>query len=151
MEPISIIISALAAGAVAGIKPTAEKAIKDAYEGLKALIQRKYAKVDLKPLEAKPDSKAKQESVKEDLESEGAAADQELFDRAGELIALLKRYESTAAASIGVDLREVEAAFLKIQSVKAAGTGVRIEKGKFSGGIEIGPVESGNGAGSPNG
>jgi hypothetical protein len=34
MDPISIIVSALASGAAAGLKPTAEKAIKEAYASL---------------------------------------------------------------------------------------------------------------------
>ena len=42
MDPISIIITALALGAAAGLKPTAEIAIKDAYAGLKKIIQDKY-------------------------------------------------------------------------------------------------------------
>ena len=48
MDPtITIIVTALVAGAAAGLKPTAEKAIKDAYAGIKALIQRKYGDVGL--------------------------------------------------------------------------------------------------------
>ena len=43
MEPISLILTALVAGAVAAAKDTAEKGIKDAYEGLKALIKRRFA------------------------------------------------------------------------------------------------------------
>jgi hypothetical protein len=43
MEPISLIITALVAGAVAAAKDTAEKGVKDAYEGLRALIKRRFA------------------------------------------------------------------------------------------------------------
>lgn len=46
MEPVSIIMAALAAGAAAGATEVASQAIKDAYEGLKALV--------LKRLEGKP-------------------------------------------------------------------------------------------------
>ncbi|MCZ8361568.1 MAG: hypothetical protein O9338_01940 [Microcystis sp. LE19-251.1A] len=42
MEPISLILAALAAGAVAAAKDTAGTAVKDAYEGLKALIKKKW-------------------------------------------------------------------------------------------------------------
>jgi hypothetical protein len=41
MDPISLIIAALAAGAIAGTKDTAGQAIKDAYAGLKTLIRRR--------------------------------------------------------------------------------------------------------------
>jgi hypothetical protein len=43
MEPISLILAALAAGAVAAAKDTAGTAVKDAYESLKALIKKKFA------------------------------------------------------------------------------------------------------------
>ncbi|MFN7216623.1 MULTISPECIES: hypothetical protein [unclassified Microcystis] len=42
MEPISLILAALAAGAVAAAKDTAGTAVKDAYESLKALIKKKF-------------------------------------------------------------------------------------------------------------
>ena len=41
MDPISLIMAALTTGAVAGVRDTAGAAIKDAYEGLKALIRRR--------------------------------------------------------------------------------------------------------------
>ena len=40
MEPVSLIIAALTAGAVAAAKDTAEKGVKDTYQGLKTLIKR---------------------------------------------------------------------------------------------------------------
>jgi hypothetical protein len=39
MDPITIIVTALALGAAAGLKPTAEQAVQDAYAGVKRLIQ----------------------------------------------------------------------------------------------------------------
>lgn len=38
MDPVSLIVAALAAGAVAGAQNTATEAVKDAYQGLKALV-----------------------------------------------------------------------------------------------------------------
>ena len=43
IEPISLILAALAAGAAAAAKDTAATAVKDDYEGLKALIKKKFA------------------------------------------------------------------------------------------------------------
>lgn len=43
MDQISIILAALASGAAAGLKDSASLALKDSYNGLKALIQRKFA------------------------------------------------------------------------------------------------------------
>ncbi|MCA2815355.1 MAG: hypothetical protein IM459_01010 [Microcystis sp. M085S1] len=44
MEPVSLIITALTAGAVAAAKDTAEKGVKDTYQGLKTLIKRRQFK-----------------------------------------------------------------------------------------------------------
>ena len=43
MDPLTLIVTAVVAGAAAAAKETAGDAIKDAYMGLKALIQRKFA------------------------------------------------------------------------------------------------------------
>jgi len=43
MDPITLIITALTAGIVAGTQDTAKDAVKEAYSGLKALLQRKFA------------------------------------------------------------------------------------------------------------
>ncbi|MCF2151377.1 hypothetical protein IQ276_034180 [Desmonostoc muscorum LEGE 12446] len=43
MDPISLIIAALGAGAIAAAKDTAGTAVKDAYQGLKTLIKKKFA------------------------------------------------------------------------------------------------------------
>ncbi len=42
MEPIALIIGALAAGATAAAKDTSSQVVKDAYAGLKTLIQRRF-------------------------------------------------------------------------------------------------------------
>ena len=47
-----------------------------------------------------------------------------------------------------MNLNEVEAEFLRIRTIKAVGTGLVIERSKFSGGIDIGDVEAG--ANGPN-
>lgn len=76
MEPISIIIMALVAGAAAAIKPTTEQAIKDAYAGIKALILHRYGNIHVTLLEEDPTSKTHQAVLKEDLEKTGAAQDE---------------------------------------------------------------------------
>lgn len=43
MEPITLILGALAAGAVAATQETAGQMIKDAYAGLKTLIKRRFS------------------------------------------------------------------------------------------------------------
>jgi hypothetical protein len=150
MDPITLIVLALTGGAAAGLKPTAEQAIKDAYSGVKALIQRKYAKVDLTPLERKPESEAKRESVREDLADAGAGKDKELLDKVSALLEALEKQAPESVAAIGIDLKEVKAAFLKAQEVVAESTAVKVEKSEFSGGIDLGKVHAGKVKGSEN-
>ena len=143
MDPIGLIVSALASGAAAGLKPTAEKAITDAYAGLKSMIQRKYGRVDLLPIENKPESQSKRESVAEDLVDAGATGDQELLDLAKVLIDAVAAHDKGAAMVIGVDLEEVKAAYLNIKRVTTSGSGVKVKKSAFEGGIDIGAVNAG--------
>jgi hypothetical protein len=43
MDPITLIVTALAAGAALGLKDTASSAVRDAYAGLKALVTKRLA------------------------------------------------------------------------------------------------------------
>ena len=43
MDPITLIVTALAAGAALGVKDTTSSAVKDAYAGLKALVRKRLA------------------------------------------------------------------------------------------------------------
>jgi hypothetical protein len=154
MEPITTtaVVAALATGAAAAAKDTAATAIKDAYAGLKALIQRKYAGVDVTPVEKKPDSEAKRQSVAEDLAEAGAEGDTDLQKLAQALVAALERNAPQAAPAIGVDLEDVKAAFLRVGSVESEGTGVKIRGSEFSGGIDVQSVRAGknNQGGGPD-
>lgn len=150
MDPIGIIVSALASGAAAGLKPTAENAIKDAYAGLKSMIQRKYSRIDLQPIENKPESQSKRESIAEDLSDAGAGGDQELLDLAKVLIDAVAVHDKAAATVVGVDLEEVKAAYLDIKKVTTSGAGIRIKKSEFEGGIDIGEVNAGEAGESSN-
>ena len=73
----------------------------------------------------------------------GAAGYQELLDLAKVLIDAIAKYDKATASAIGVDLEEVKAAYLNIKKVTAAGPGVKVKKGEFKGGIDIGEVNAG--------
>jgi hypothetical protein len=145
MDPVSltVITSTIAAGATAAMKDTASAVVKDAYAGLKALVRRKYASVDLTAVEKKPDSEAKWSSLEEDLDDAGAAGDEELAALARALLEAIERNAPEAAAAVGVDLEKVRAAFLRVGSVDAEGTGVKVREAELTGGIDIGSVRAG--------
>lgn len=95
MDPVTLIVTAIVAGVAAAAKPTAEQAVKDAYAGLKALIQRRFAdKGDVTPaleqVENKPESAGRQEMLKEELDEAGAGQDSDVLEAARELLALLQ-------------------------------------------------------------
>ena len=73
----------------------------------------------------------------------GPGQDAELLDAAHKLIELTRAQAPQVAAAIGVDLKDVEAANLRLADVAATGAGGRVEKGKFSGDIEIRGVRAG--------
>jgi hypothetical protein len=59
MEPLSSIVTALAAGAAAALQSTVEQVVKDGYAALKGPIQRKYAWVYVDLLEQDPASEGR--------------------------------------------------------------------------------------------
>ena len=89
MDPISLVISALVAGATAAVKDTAGQAVKDAYNGLKTLLKGKFAgkpaaEVALDKHEEKPE--VWKEPLKEALAETGAGQDVEVIKAAQELL-----------------------------------------------------------------
>ena len=151
MDPITIIVTALALGAAAGLKPVTEQVIKDGYAGLKALIQRKYSNVGLVMLEEDPKSKARRAVVEEDLVKTQAAQDEELLLKAKDLLDAIHSYAPDAAEVIGVDLEDIKGASLKIEDVISTGVGVKMNRAELTGDIEIKQVRAGTGKeDSPN-
>ena len=150
MDPISLIVVALAGGAAAGLKPTAEAAIKDAYAGIKAVIKRKFERVSVEMLEADPSSKSRQEILKVDLAKTGAGSDMEVLGCAKRLIEAIRTHVPEVATVIGVNLEEVEAASLRLDDIVATGTGVSVKSSTFTGDIEIKKVRAGQGGSSLN-
>ena len=93
MDPISLILAALGAGALAGAKDTAGTAVKDAYQGLKTLIKKKFegdvlgqAMVDAKPEEIKQ----AEGLLKDKITKAGADQEQEIIKVAQDLLDQVK-------------------------------------------------------------
>jgi hypothetical protein len=148
MEPVSLIVTALAAGAAAGLKPTAERIVKDAYQALKNLIKRKFGSVDVEPVEKRPDSKAKRDSLAEDLAEAGAGEDTELLSAAEKLVEVVRAHDAGAAAAVGVDLEDVKAGLIRVRHITATegAAGVRAKRVEVGGEIDIEDVRAEGGA-----
>jgi len=133
MDPssaVTMIVMALATGAVAG---AAEVAIKDGYEGLKRLLKSRFSLASVEPLEQKPDSKAKQESVAEDVAAAGADRDEEVLRAAQELIRLIESRAPEAAEAAGITIAQLR-----------AGSSINIKDLVAEGSINITGLRAGN-------
>ena len=149
MAPLSSIVTALAAGAAAGLKPAVEQAVKEGYASLKALIQRKYARINVDVLEQNPTSESRRAVIKEDLASVNAAADEELLRTAKALLDALQQHARDTEGATGVDLHDIKAAALTIEDVMATGTGVKATQVDVGGDITIKGVRAGDRGGGP--
>jgi hypothetical protein len=151
MDPLTSLVTALAAGAAAALQSTVQQAVKDGYTALKTLIQRKYTRVDVNQLEANPNSKNRREVVEEELAAAGADKDTEVLQQAQILLEAIQRHAPQVAAAVGVDLKDIEGASLAIRRVIATGAGVKVEGAKLSGDITIEDVQAGRQGGArPN-
>ena len=101
MDPLTSLVTALAAGAAAALQSTVEQVVKDSYAALKGLIQRKYTQVSLDQLETNPSSNSRRVVVEEDLKAAGAETDAEVLHKAQELLEAIQR-QAPEAAAIGV-------------------------------------------------
>jgi hypothetical protein len=92
MDPVSLIVAALAAGASTALKDTAAEAVKDAYKGLKSLLQRKLgdkpaAQVVIDKHEESPDVWEK--PLEAEIKQSGIADDEEVVKAAQKLMELV--------------------------------------------------------------
>jgi hypothetical protein len=96
MDPVALLIAALAAGATAAAKDLSTQAVKDGYAKLKTLIVDKFdhkadVKTALAQVEQKPDSENRKGVLREELQAAGADKDDELLKQAQSLLELLER------------------------------------------------------------
>ncbi|MGW5386151.1 hypothetical protein [Nocardia sp. NPDC003963] len=140
MDPVTaVVVSAIAAGAAAGVSDTAAQAVKDAYLGLKDLLSRKYRGVDFSGLERKPESQSKQASLAEDLDDAGASGDAELGAAAVAVLRAVQQHPS----QVGVEVRDLVAAALEISDIASTGDGVRVTDSEIAGAVQIAGVRAG--------
>ncbi|OBQ15482.1 hypothetical protein [Anabaena sp. AL93] len=113
MDPISLIIAALSAGAIAAAKDIAGTAVKDAYQGLKTLIKKKFEsepKAQMVLEEHETDPEIYDAALKKKLAEAGAGQDEEIIKLAQELLKQVKPEESAGGKYNVVFQGEVKAA-----------------------------------------
>jgi len=112
MDPVSMILSSLVAGASAALGETAKQAVKDAYAGVKSLIVAKYsgAAHPLQVLEIDPTSKEHRERIRHELATKQAENDGDLVSAAQALARTVNEQAPERAAAVGVNLSDIIAA-----------------------------------------
>ncbi len=141
MEPISTVIaSAIALGAAAGLKPTVERAILYDYEGLKRVITDRYQGKEevvdaIEYVTKKPDAKKRREVLEEALSDAGATEDVTLIEAASAVHTAVERYDPDLSQGIGMEIGQLKAAMLEVENVQATrgGIGVKIDSLEIEG------------------
>lgn len=105
MEPLTLILTALATGVAAGIQSTSSSAIKGAYEGLKALIKDKFAgnavaETALDQHEKDPETWEK--PLKKALADVQAEKDPTILQEAQKLLSLIQSTSHGAGVTVAV-------------------------------------------------
>lgn len=98
MEPVSLIVTALTAGAAVALKDTASQAVKDAYGGLKTLIQKRFAgqpeaEMALAQIEKKPEVWAA--PLQDALAESGLDKDEEILKQAQQVLKLVQPQQAS--------------------------------------------------------
>lgn len=149
MDPITVLVTALALGAAGGLKDVTGRAISDAYTALKALVKRRFTDVDLDLIESHPKSSSArgllEEQLREALPQDAAATaeDIEIFTKTGELLKLIESRSPQIAPAAGVDIGELKASSVLIRNIVAEGVGVRINKVETTGAFTLTDVRAG--------
>lgn len=111
MEPITIILTAIVAGAALKAKDIGEKAIDDLYHGLKTLIVDRYhaAEEAVEQIEKNPESETRKALAREVLEENHVEQDANIVHQAQALLAAVAENPPAAAQEAGIDMERIRA------------------------------------------
>ncbi|WP_137149470.1 hypothetical protein [Mycolicibacterium sp. CR10] len=144
MDPITLIVAALALGASDGVRDTAKQAIGDAYSAVKNLVSQRYSSVsaDLEGLEQEPEEGLRRALLEKKLNQAGAGDDVELYGLAQALLSTVEEQAPDLPATIGVVVRRAAVGGnIEVEDVAVdGGTGVAAEDVAAGGDLRISRV-----------
>jgi hypothetical protein len=91
MDPVSVVVAALVAGAVKSTEGVAEQSLNDAYEGLKSLVRgffKDWPAAEVVLQEHEKDPETYRAPLAKQLQESGAAQDSQVLEEAQKLLAL---------------------------------------------------------------
>lgn len=152
MDPLTLIVSALVAGALAVSQTGTPQAVKASYAGLQALLARSFGQYPdlldaVAKVAARPESASRQGLLQEELAMAQADQDQALVAAARQLLALLAQQDATASPHYQATNRG-SGALAQGSGAVAAGQGGVASGGNVSGSTIV--TGSGNIVGSHN-
>lgn len=150
MDPVATITAALAAGAIAGLKPTAEQAVRDAYAAFVGLVRRRFGSAPIDAIEPTPEVGPARERAAAALRAAGADADAEALTQAHEFLGLLARHDAAALQTVGIRLDGVRGNNLRVEGVAGFDRGVDIRNADFAGDLDFRNLTRGETGGGPN-
>jgi hypothetical protein len=121
MEPVSMIVAALAAGAAAAAQDLGGQALKDAYGALKNLISERYRRAGaVAALEEDPSSEQQRKALEETLTKARAEGDAELLRTADALSTAMARIPKSKLQGVaGFRIHELEAVNAVFERIRA--------------------------------
>jgi hypothetical protein len=138
VDPASAIVNVLAASAMTALEGLTNHSVKNAYDGLKALIAERYKRRGaIDAVEEDPHSAACQQALAEALSKTGATADPEVFVKTLALTEALNALPKQDILGHGLDLARVKAAEVEIQHIRAGGTGLRATDAEIAGDVNV--------------
>ncbi|MCB1883196.1 MAG: hypothetical protein KDG89_04240 [Geminicoccaceae bacterium] len=131
-EALQAIVDAFSAGAIVAASGAGYAAVQDAYTGLKGLVSRKFASLDVAALEKDPARESRKQVLAEEIEAAGVVQDEEalgLVESPGK--ALLQAQPRDASDKMLIDLRNIKAGHsIILKNLKAVGGGIRVDGAK---------------------
>jgi hypothetical protein len=105
MDPITLIVTALAAGATTALQETAGTAIKDAYQGLTTLLKQKFAKDPKATIALEShaeDPQTWQKPLEKSIRETGVAEDQDVLSAAQKMLELIQSQKSSPKYAVDI-------------------------------------------------
>lgn len=142
---MNAIVAALIAGAVSVSEEVASDAVKDAYNGLKTVIQDVYKIASLKLLEKNTDSEAFKLALEEEVTGASELEnDPEVSEKFEALALALSEQPEEAQHVTGLSFKRIKGDNIEIANIVSSGAGVVGEDIVATGDVKIIGIKAGN-------